>query len=104
MFHGYYPEMVDHINGNRDDNRVENLRAATRSQNGMNRHHKSRSSGCVGVYWHKRISKWQASIRKNSVDKHLGYFPSFLDAVAARRAAENRLFGDFAPRRNTEKE
>jgi hypothetical protein len=81
--------IVDHINMNPLDNRRENLRLANRSQNGMNRIVK-------GVYWHKRIKKWQASITKNRVQIHLGYFETKEQAQQVRLEAEVNYFGSFA--------
>ena len=102
MFRGYFPEFVDHINHNRDDNRIENLREAQRRDNNRNaKRGKNNKSGCPGVYWDKTREKWIAAICIDYKTINLGGFPSFLDAVAARKAAENREYGEFAPRRTT---
>ena len=66
---------VDHINGNRLDNRRENLRLVTSSQNKMNRGpRKDCKSGIKGVSWHKQNSKWVARIKIDGKYKHLGQF------------------------------
>src|SRR5258708_31028872 len=60
-------QMVDHINGNTLDNRKENLRICTKSQNGMNRgKQKNNTSGYKGVHFYKANKKWQAYISYNS--------------------------------------
>jgi hypothetical protein len=76
----------DHINMNGLDNRRENLREATRSQNRSNcrRHSSNPSSQYLGVHWHKRIEKWQADVMSVGSRVHLGYFDSQLRAAQAR--------------------
>ena len=64
--------VVDHINENRLDNRVENLRITTNRDN-VSRSKKG-SSRYTGVSWHKKNGKWSAKIRINGRKKHLGYF------------------------------
>lgn len=67
---------IDHINGIRDDNRIENLRDLTPSQNQQNRrsHSKCNKSGYLGVSWAKNEKKWRSSIHFNGKLKHIGYF------------------------------
>lgn len=82
------PKDVDHINGVRHDNRWSNLRAVTRSGNMRNtklRH--NNQSGCVGVSWDKRSSKWHARIHLSGKSKFIGLFTCLEDAVAARQLA-----------------
>lgn len=88
--HGKWPdEEIDHINGKRDDNRIANLREATRTDNAQNlKKPKHNTSGVIGVSWHKQSRKWAAQIRVGGEDFHLGKFPNFEDAVAVRVAAE----------------
>jgi hypothetical protein len=89
---------VDHRNGNGLDNRRENLRAATESQNAANsKKPKSRSktsSQYKGVSWH-RIN-WQASIRFRGKAHHLGTFSDEADAAKAYDRAALKYFGEFA--------
>lgn len=81
---------IDHINGNRADNRIANLRLVTRVKNSRN--HKGRStntSGCTGVSFKKSNGKWQAVIGDgHGKYKLLGYFLNYEEAVAARKQAE----------------
>jgi len=94
---GEAPEFLDHINGIRNDNRIENLRAATRQQNQQNlKKRKDNNSGAVGVNWHKKAKKWQASICIDKKSKYLGLFDCFDDAVLARKKAEQQFFKEFA--------
>lgn len=88
--HGYWPIAdLDHINRVRSDNRLCNLREATRAQNCQNQPiRSSNKSGVTGVYSHKLTGKWAASINIDGVQKHLGLFLSLADAVQARKLAE----------------
>lgn len=74
---GYFPDLdIDHINGIRTDNRLENLRLATKKLNNENKT-KPRSdnkSGYLGVCWIKERQKWRASIQSGRMMKNLGYF------------------------------
>jgi len=90
---------VDHIHGNktRNDNRKENLRIATRSQNNMNSAlSKNNLSGVTGVYFDKNANKWSASITINYKTLHLGLFDTFTEAVQARKRAEEIYFGEYS--------
>jgi hypothetical protein len=87
---------IDHINGDRADNRVANLRTATRSQNLSNKRMDDRNtSGVTGVSWYKAYGKWNAQIHVQRKRINLGYFESLEDAAAARRDAEVKYFGEF---------
>lgn len=94
---GKWPELeIDHINGKDYDNRWANLRDVDHSTNMKNQKlHSRNTSGAAGVYWRKDIGRWQAVITANCKKTHLGYFDSFDDAVAARKAAE--VEHDFHP-------
>lgn len=80
---------VDHINGQTDDNRWDNLRSTTSSQNSRNakRSHKNQS-GCTGVYFAATYNYWRAQIRFNGKQNHLGTFSHIFDAACARKSAE----------------
>lgn len=88
---------VDHINRNKLDNRKENLRLVTRSQNIMNYpRRKDNTSGHKGVHYDKATGKWMAYISVNSRHKALGRFLTFGEAVAARLHAIEELYGQYA--------
>ena len=94
--HGEWPaHQVDHINGDRTDNRICNLRLATPSENQCNMGVKRHSQvGLKGVA--KVKNRYRAVIRKDRVRYHLGYFTTPEAASAAYSAAASRLHGDFA--------
>lgn len=87
---------IDHKNMNKNDNRWDNLRKATHSQNQMNsKKYKNCKSGFKGVCWHKRDKKWEASIKKNGIQKHLGYFNTPEEASEVYKKAAKKIHGDF---------
>lgn len=90
---------IDHINGNKLDNRKCNLRPATPSQNAMNRHNTPKS-GYIGVYQRKDNNKWAAKICINYKPIYLGSFDNIEDAIIARLKAEKKYCGEFAPQRH----
>lgn len=89
---------VDHINGNRLDNRRCNLRAATRPQNAVNRVRTDsrNTSGYRGVTYNKPWGKWVAQLRHKTGSRHLGGFNTPEEAARAYDEAARRLFGEFA--------
>ncbi len=91
--HGSWPiDHLDHINGQRDDNRIANLRAVTRAENMKNvKMPSTNKSGVVGVLWNKRKHSWRAFITLDHKQRYLGHFKTFDLAVEARKAAEVRL-------------
>lgn len=82
---GVWPDgPIDHVNGVRHDNRGDNLRVVTDSQNQQNKRlGKNNSSGHKGISWDKSRDKWCAAIYVESKCKHLGRFLCLNDAVAA---------------------
>ena len=89
---------VDHINGNPSDNRIANLREVSHKDNMRNIGvHRDSRTGILGVSLCKRLGKYQALISNGSKQIHLGYFIDKEDAAAARRAAELKYHGKFAP-------
>lgn len=90
-------ELVDHINTNKKDNRLCNLRVANKSQNAYNSKRRStNTSGTVGVYFRKDTQKWVANIRNNYKKIYLGCYKSKEDAISARKEAEKMYMGEFA--------
>ncbi|MGL6141784.1 MAG: HNH endonuclease signature motif containing protein [Enterobacterales bacterium] len=91
MFYGEIPEglEVDHINHNRIDNRIENLRLVSRLDNLRNQsRYRNNTSGMTGVCYDKVYSKWRAHITIDGKTIALGKFASFDAAAEARKAAE----------------
>lgn len=94
MTNGEIPDglFIDHINGNRRDNRIENLRLVTQKVNSMNSSLRfDNKSGVTGVAIYKRTGKWRASIQSGGKTVHLGFFDDFISACEARIVAEVRL-------------
>lgn len=96
---GEWPtKFVDHRDRERQNDRWKNLRLATNQDNIRNSKLRiDNSSGVKGVYWMKRHRSWQASIRVDKKLLHLGNYKDLGDAALARRAAELKYFGEFAP-------
>jgi hypothetical protein len=87
----------DHINQNKLDNRRENLRPATRSQNVANVGKRSgNTSGHKGVSWCRREERWRASIHVHGIDEHLGSYDKIEDAARAYNAVAIKYFGEYA--------
>ena len=97
MHKGYLPKTIDHINGDKLDNRIENLRAATVGQNQHNRKtNANNTSGYKGVSWNKAQKKWTARITLERKNIHLGYFANVEEAAEVVRKAREELHGSFA--------
>lgn len=79
---------IDHINGNRLDNRKSNLRFVTHQQNAFNTKSK-------GIWFSKNEKKWRAGITFNAKNISLGYYKTRAEARAARLTAEKQYFGEF---------
>lgn len=94
---GKWPSLeIDHINGDRGDNRLSNLRLATRSQNRFNsKVRKDSASGIRGVRWDRKDQKWAAVICAHGVRHWLGYFQSKEEAKYAYQQASIRMHGEF---------
>lgn len=88
---------TDHLNHNRLDNRRENLRVCTHAENMRNsRGMLKASSAYKGVSAKRGRHKWRARIKVGGVERHLGHFPSEIDAALAYDAAAKQHFGEFA--------
>ena len=98
IHHGKWSELqIDHINLNKLDNRIANLREATNSQNGKNLPIKSNNtSGFTGVCWDKLNNKWRAIIKVDHKQINLGRYVNIDDAIIARKSAEIKYFGEYA--------
>jgi hypothetical protein len=95
---GRFPEMVDHKNCIKDDNRWENLRECNAQQNGYNSAAKCatrKTSKFKGVYWHKQRGKWCARIMVNYRNVSLGLYDTEEAAHAAYAAGAKQYAGEF---------
>lgn len=91
------PVDIDHVNGKRSDDRWQNLRVASESENMRNsKRYANNTSGTRGVSWNKRRGKWHARVRVDNKVHHCGYFVKLEDAKAARDRKAAMLHGAFA--------
>jgi hypothetical protein len=97
MQYGYILAEVDHINCNRSDNRIENLRAVSRNQNRYNVNgYKNNTSGVKGVSWKAPINKWQVAVNINGKRKYIGVFKDFELAELVAMEARHKYHGEYA--------
>jgi len=91
--HGYFPSNdIDHRNGIKADNRIDNLREATEAENCQNKgKQKNNTSGYTGVSFHKPTGKWVAQIRKDGETHYLGIFNTREEARDAYLKAKSEL-------------
>ena len=95
--HGPCKLFIDHINGNSFDNRIENLRECTRSENQKNCCiSKSNTSGVKGVVWSKQKQKWRARITADGKEFHIGFFNNIKEAEKTISQKREQLHGIFA--------
>ena len=95
--HGYIPEYIDHKDGNSLNNKIENLRSATQSQNCANQKLRTtNTSGIKGVVFNKKTKKWTASIMVKGKHISLGHFLKIEDAKKAYEIGSIKYFGEFA--------
>jgi hypothetical protein len=87
--YGDFPSQIDHINHNKSDNSISNLRAVSGSDNKKNSPIQANNkSGCTGVHWNNRDGNWISQIRAEGVSTHLGVFEIKEEAIESRRKAE----------------
>ena len=98
IYHGFWPyALIDHVDGNKTNNKIQNLREATASQNSCNR--KATINGkskFLGVYWHSHDKRWRAKLKSNGKQFHLGNFTCEIKAAKAYDAAAIKFHGEFA--------
>jgi hypothetical protein len=97
MQHGYIPKLIDHIDGNPTNNKIENLRIASSSENAMNSLRKQKNaSGCKNVFYNKNRNKYYVYIK---IDNKVNYFGTYDDIELAELVAieaRNKFQGIFA--------
>lgn len=92
LVYGYFPKIIDHINGNRLDNRLKNLMEVTHQENLMNQRRSSKNtSGVTGVYLNKKRGVWCAQMKFNGITYHLGSSKNKEDVIEMRKKEERRL-------------
>jgi hypothetical protein len=98
LYHyGFLPKNVDHIDCNKSNNKIENLREATRSQNQFNRQlQKNNTSGIKNVSWCKNSNKWKVQLRINNKKKSIGCYHDIKLAELVAIEARNKYHGEFA--------
>ncbi len=97
MNHGFLPKFVDHINGTRTDNRIENLRQATTQQNNRNsKISKKNTSGYKNICWDKSNQSWRVTFVVNGKKKHFGRLKDLQIASKMAQTVRSQLHGDFA--------
>jgi hypothetical protein len=98
LYHyGFFPQFVDHIDGNPTNNKIENLREANSSQNMKNQKiPKDNTSGVKNVCWHKKAKKWCVQLRLNGKKFHIGLFQDLELAELIAIEARNKYYGEWA--------
>lgn len=93
MYGSLPPEYIDHIDGNKDNNRLLNLRAVTNQENQHNQKITGRktASGVLGVSFHKKANRWQAAIRIGGEMVYLGLFKTIDLASIAYKSAKKSM-------------
>lgn len=98
--HGRWPQpQCDHIDGDRANNRIENLREVSVAQNAQNRRGHNKSTGVKGVYRSTSGKPFYSQIKVNGRNKSLGSFNTVEEASLAFQQAEAALKGEYAPLR-----
>lgn len=93
--HGYLPKILDHINGVRYDNRIENLREVTSAQNAWNVKRKPGMSGVKGVTWDKAERKWLAQLKVENKKIWIGRYRSLDEAEQAYKKCLDLHHGKY---------
>ncbi len=95
--HGNLPKEIDHIDGNSLNNKIENLRAANRSENNFNRRiAKNNKSGVKGVSWSKGANKWVVHLSVEGKARHFGYYNDIDYAKFIAETMRYKYHKDFA--------
>jgi hypothetical protein len=97
LLNGQMPVMIDHIDGNKQNNLIENLREVDNTLNHWNeRKRTTNKSGHKGVWWHKQSKRWEAACRVSGKQITIGRFERIEDAVEAVRKFREQQHGKYA--------
>ena len=97
MHHGYLPKLIDHIDGNKLNNKIENLRAATHVENLFNRKaQKNSNSGVKNVCWSKPKQRWIVQLQTNNKQRYFGMYKDLELADLVAQEARDKYHGAFA--------
>lgn len=100
LHHGTEPEFIDHADGNKKNNRIENLREVSRVENNRNASlSKANTTGFTGVTFAKREGMYRAEIYAEGKRKSLGYHPEIKNAVLAYNSACQEVHGEYGKRK-----
>jgi hypothetical protein len=95
IHHGRMPVQIDHINGDKADNRIENLREADHSQNQVNTATRRNESGYRGVRFVPKTGRWAARIYVSGAEIRIGTFATAKEASEAYKAKAAEIYGEF---------
>ena len=97
MYGSFPKNEIDHIDGNPNNNRINNLRLSNSTQNKCNtRLRKDSTSGAKGIHWYKAYEKWQVKLTYNKKTINLGYFKDFFEACCVVASERNKIHKEFA--------
>ena len=97
MHHGYVPDLIDHIDGNKTNNNIDNLRPATKSENQYNKKKSTDSiSGIKGVTWRSETNKWRVRITVDKKDIDVGYAKTLIEAKKMILEARLKYHKEFS--------
>ena len=95
--HGYIPNKIDHIDNNRSNNKIENLRPATNEENSRNsKLSKRNKSGVKGVCWPRHVNKWMVQVSQGTSKKYLGLYDDLELAELVAIEARNLFHKEYA--------
>lgn len=97
MQHGFIPKLLDHIDGNGLNNKIENLRVANKTENAYNSKTRiDNTSGHKSVIWHKKSNKWMVQLQLQKKSKYFGVFDDFEFACLVADEAKRIYHGNYA--------
>jgi len=101
--HGFLPDVIDHIDGNKSNNKIENLRSATKAENSANQKIRTtNTSGMKGVSWQTANKKWRVAICKNYKPIYLGLYDDYDLACLVAAEATDLYHGNFSAFKGTQ--